>query len=74
MEYTEFVSRLNARLDELQWLYCELYDNDRMAFRYFLDMLRRAYADRKEALRALDRARLETPDWFRSNQIGRAHV
>jgi Glycosidases len=69
MEYTEFVSRLNARLDELQWLYCELYDNDRMAFRYFLDMLRRAYADRKEALRALDRARLETPDWFRSNRM-----
>ena len=67
MEYTEFVSRLNERYDELKWLYCELYHNDMMAFHYFVDMLRRAYTDRKAALRALDAQRSERPDWFRSN-------
>ena len=51
MEYTEFVSRLNERYDELKWLYCELYHNDMMAFHYFVDMLRRAYADRKRNCR-----------------------
>ena len=69
MEYTEFVSRLNERYDELKWLYCELYHNDMMAFHYFVDMLRRAYADRKQALRALDAARLREPDWYRSNKM-----
>ena len=69
MEYTEFVSRLNQRYDELKWLYCELYHNDMMAFHYFVDMLRRAYADRKQALRDRDAARLREPDWFRSNKM-----
>ena len=69
MDYTEFVSRLNAGYDELKWLYCELYNNDMAAFHYFVDMLRRSYADRKEALKELDRARLEKPDWFRSNKM-----
>ena len=39
MEYAAFVNRLNARLDELKWLYCELYRNDVRAFEYFVDML-----------------------------------
>ena len=69
MEYTEFVSRLNANYDELKWLYCELYHNDMMAFHYFVDMLRRAYSDRKQALRDLDAARLQDPAWFRSNKM-----
>ena len=69
MEYTEFVDRLTARYDELKWLYCELYRNDQVAFRYFVDMLRRAYADRKAALRELDHARLQEPDWVRSNKL-----
>ena len=69
MEYTEFVSRLNAHYDELKWLYCELYHNDLMAFHYFVDMLRRCYADRKQALRDQDAARLRDPDWFRSNKM-----
>ena len=69
MDYSEFVTRLNAHSDELKWLYCELYDNDMMAYRYFVDMLRRAYTDRKEALRGLDEARIQKPDWFRSNKM-----
>ena len=69
MEYADFVTRLNAHNDELKWLYCELYHNDTMAYRYFVDMLRRCYADRKQALRDLDAARRKKPDWFRSNKM-----
>ena len=69
MDYTEFVARLNAHYDELKWLYCELYNNDMMAFHYFVDMLRRSYADRKQALRDQDAARIREPDWFRSNKM-----
>ena len=69
MDYTEFVARLNAHYDELKWLYCELYHNDMMAFHYFVDMLRRSYADRKQALQELDAARIRKPDWFRSNKM-----
>ena len=32
----EFRARLGKRLDELKWLYSELYHNDENAFQYFL--------------------------------------
>ena len=66
---TEFALRLDACRDELKWLYCELYHNDMEAFTYFINMLRRAYRNRKEALRELDRKRLSDPDWYRSNRL-----
>ena len=69
MDYEHFVSRLNAHYDELKWLYCELYNNDMMAFHYFVDMLRRCFEDRKQALRQQDQRRLENPDWYRSNRM-----
>ena len=69
MEYTDFVSRLNANYDELKWLYCELYHNDMMAFHYFVDMLRRCWEDRKAELRNLDALRIAAPDWYRSNRL-----
>ena len=69
MDYNVFVSRLNARLDELKWLYCELYRGDLRAFDYFVDMLRRSCDDRKPALCEQDEARLARPDWYRSNKM-----
>ena len=69
MEYSEFVSRLKDNYDELKWLYCELYNNDMMAFHYFVDMLRRSWDARKQALRDQDAARARQPDWFRSNRM-----
>ncbi len=63
--HAEFQTRLDARLDELRWLYMELY-RDEQAFDYFLTMLRRSYDARKAPLRSLDRARLHDPDWFKS--------
>ena len=64
-----FEERLSARLDELKWLYYELYHSDEAAFTYFLEMLRRAYSQRSDALRALDEDRLASPDWYRSNAL-----
>ena len=61
--------RLEQSLDELKWLYCELYHGDMEAFGYFVDMLRRSYAQRKAALRALDQKRLADPYWYRSNRM-----
>ena len=62
-------ARLDACRDELKELYYGLYHDDEQAFEYFLDMLRRSYAQRRAALRALDDKRLAEPGWFRSNRL-----
>ena len=62
-----FEARLSTHLDELKWLYCELYNEE--AFSYFLAVLRRAWEDRSPALRDLDQQRLRDPDWYRSNRL-----
>ena len=61
--------RLKQCYDELRQLYAGLYHDDAQAFDYFIDMLRRAYSERKEDLRALDARRLAEPGWFRSNKL-----
>ncbi len=61
--------RLAQRMDELKWLYMELYHGDEAAFSYFTQMLRRMYADRKDALRRLDARRGKHPDWYRSEKM-----
>lgn len=65
----EFAERLEKRLDELKWLYAELYHNDENAFRYFLSMLERMYEARPEELKVLDREREHSADWYRSNEV-----
>ena len=64
-----FEARLAGNLDELKWLYCELYHNDAEAFDRFLEMLRRSYDQRKAALRAQDEARTADPSWYRARDI-----
>ncbi len=64
-----YEQRLAQSLDELKWLYCELYHNDTRAFDYFLDMLRRCHDGRRDSLRRLDDARLQQADWYRSNKL-----
>ena len=64
-----FSQRLETRYDELKWLYCELYHNDRNSFGYFCKMLERSFEARKESLRQLDEKRLADPGWFRSNRL-----
>lgn len=58
----EFRARLGKRLDELKWLYSELYHNDENAFQYFLSMLYRMYETRPEPMKKLDREREANPD------------
>ena len=65
----EFAERLEKRLDELKWLYAELYHNDENAFRYFLSMIERMYEARPEELKALDREREQGAGWYRSNEV-----
>ncbi len=64
-----FESRLSQSMDELRWLYYELYRNDMDAFRYFCDMLRRSSRERKPALKEQDEMRLAQPDWYRTNKL-----
>ena len=65
----EFRARLDKRLDELKWLYSELYHNDENAFQYFLSMLYRMYETRPEPMKQLDREREANPDWCKSNEV-----
>lgn len=65
-----FEKRLAENIDELRWLFMELYD-DETAFDYFVDMLRRNYMERKDSYRKSDIKRSETPDWYhRSDMLG----
>ena len=65
----EFAARFRRHEEELKWLYCELYHNDMRAYRYFVDMLYRAYEARPESLKNMDRAREEYPDWYRGHNL-----
>ena len=65
----EFTARFRRHEDELKWLYLELYHGDTQAYAYFVDMLCRAYAARPEALRALDRARVADPAWYKGHSL-----
>lgn len=69
MEKSVFATRLDHCYNELKWLYCELYHNDREAFDYFVQMLEAQWNARKDALRAIDERRLAEPDWYRSNKL-----
>ena len=40
MEKSVFAARLDHCYQELKWLYCELYQDDREAFDYFVQMLK----------------------------------
>ena len=55
-------------LEELKWLYMELYD-DKEAFAYFEEMLRKNADERKASLRALDESRREGQDWYQSHKL-----
>ena len=63
-----FEKRLADNIDELKWLYMELYNNE-AAFDYFVDMLRRNYMDRKDSLRNTDIRRESTPGWYHSGDM-----
>lgn len=52
----EFKNRYDARLDELKWLYCEIY-NDMQGFEWLSDAIYDMYKERPAYLKQLDRKR-----------------
>ena len=63
-----FSRRLERHLDELKWLYQELY-HDEHSFSYFLEMLERSWGERKRPLRDQDARREADPDWYRRRDL-----
>ena len=65
----EFAARFERHENELRWLYLELYHNDLRAWEYFEDMLYRAWEERPESLREIDRRRETNPGWYRGHGL-----
>ena len=63
-----FQSRLARRLDELRWLYMELYDNGDM-FAELCDNLYQFASDRPAALKKRDIQREADPEWYKSSGL-----
>lgn len=56
--------RFRSYCDELQSLYGRLYGNRQESFRVLCGLMSSRYEERKTALRALDEARLQNPEWY----------
>lgn len=65
----ELKARFNKHYDELKWLYYELYHGDEQGFDYLCKIINDYYEIRSDALKALDRERESSPDWYRGNDI-----
>ena len=68
VEMKIYEARFEKHLDELKWLYMELYDNAEM-FSELCDEMYRFYEARKESLKALDIDREANPQWYRKNDM-----
>ena len=69
-DYTnELGKRFRDRYDELKWLYCELYHDDKKGFDYLCGLIRDYYEQRSESLKQRDRKRESDPFWYRGNDI-----
>ena len=65
-EDLSYETRLGRHMDELKWLYMELYDSQEH-FQDLLKNLKQFYEERKAPLKALDQAREKEPGWYRKN-------
>ena len=63
----DFEERLARHLDELKWLYCELYPED--GFSYLCARLKARYEERRASLKKLDAVREADPDWYKRNDM-----
>lgn len=63
-----FQSRLARHLDELRWLYMELYDNGDM-FAELCDQLHQFASDRPTPLKKRDLERESDPEWYKSSGL-----
>lgn len=60
--------RFERHLDELRWLYMELYDNGSM-FAELCDSLHRFYEERGKDLKKKDIEREKCPDWYKGSDM-----
>ncbi len=64
----DYQRRLAGHLDELKWLYMELYNNDAMLAE-LLDNLHRFFREREASLKDLDAKREANPNWYKQNDL-----
>ena len=67
-EESVYRKRFERHLDELRWLYMELYDNGSM-FAELCDNLSRFYKERAKDLKKRDREREKASDWYKKNDM-----
>ena len=67
----EYQKRLQRHLDELKWLYCELYPGREDMFTQLCEQMEAWYQDRPESEKKLDREREQEPAWYsRQDMLG----
>ncbi len=64
----DFKSRLVERVDELKWLYMELYNNSSM-FDELIEKIEVFYNKREAYLKKLDEKREADPEWYKGNDM-----
>lgn len=65
----EYKKRFEERIDELKWLYCEIYHNDLQGFAWLCDLMYTYYEERSTELKKLDRTREKDKSWYQSNKL-----
>lgn len=68
MRYSVYDKRFETRMDELRWLYMELYNNGSM-FAELCDCMRTFYDERNASLKKIDYMREADPDWYKRNDL-----
>lgn len=63
-----YMNRISHHMDELKWLYTEMYNNSAM-FGELCENLRLFYAERDEALKAMDIKKEADPNWYKQNDM-----
>ena len=64
----EYEKRFARHMDELRWLYMELYDNGSM-YAELCDYMYDFYMERSNILKNRDAKREDNPDWYKQNDM-----
>ena len=67
-----YEARLNRHIDELKWLYCELYQDNPYVMMHLNDLLaelKKFYNARNEDLKTSDILREQDPKWYKRNDL-----
>ena len=63
-----YAKRFERHLDELRWLYMELYNNSSM-FAELCDNMERFFKERNQELKSMDSSRETSKDWYKQNDM-----